>query len=1442
MMKTTREYNFQLLMNQTSFGFAYLRIVPNTKDNSYDFVIEEVNPAFEKITGIPEKLAMGAGMSDFFDDGQDESAQKQQLLRQVVIEKSSVEAEMFAHKLERWLKISASPMGSDHIGVIFSDITPRKQAEEKFATAFRLAPHTITITDVETGRLVDANDAFVSITGYSREETIGKTTLELDIWANHADRDEVFADLRSGLEVRAREYSFKNQNGQLLHGLFSASIVQINNKAHILSSIEDITERKKARLALEEENRKTKALIDALPDMIFIMGKDGSILDVYGAKPKLLVAPVEELIGCSIRKIFPKEEYERHIEIYEACLREGTTASIEFELGVKDKKMFFESRVSPLDNNRLLTVVRDITESRQMQQTLKDELAYRNFLFETDREGLLIMSNDHRVIDANKKICEMLGYSFEEMLQLYTWDLDALNNREQILTNFDNSQAVDARFESVHQRKDGSTYDVEVSARSFNWKGERMIFCACRDISDRKKLEQETIQAKNLAEVNQKRFDEIADYTGEFVWEVNAEGIYTYANSAVKTLLGYEPEELVGKMNCIELLTESEKSSLTSETEKIFESKAPISNLENTMLTKNGSVVRVVTNGIPITGPEGELLGYRGSDRDITQQYEVEIKLKASENKYRMLVENVSDVLFTLKPDGTISYISPTVKNLTGYETEDYIGNHFSAFIHKADLETVAYDFEQIKTGNYYPSEYRINTKNGTEVWVRSSTKAVDETTYTGIARDITQEVKAARALKESEAQYRMLFNANMDSLSIVYIEPDGSVSNFVGMNDAGAAIIGYTKEELLNKKSPADIEIGASPSAVQERIKQLQEKGEAVFEATIRNKNGEDRSLEIKAILISYKNKPAILNISRDITERKKAEIALKESELFANLVANSTPAMLYIYNLEKQCNVWSNEAHKAYFSEFLKNHKELRSVDIEKVVHPDDFEQLMGLLGGLLVDKTKQQISLEIRILGENKWIWMNLLLSKFRFDESGETLEIMGAIFEIDDRKKAELELQQNNSNATFLNKMALKLVNLQAGASVGQETIPDIRQYTGAVFAMHSQFDFSQQAFFIKHIDADSKLLNAVFKVAGNDILKKPTRLSKEVHKQVAESNVIVYESLHELTFGDVPEVVSKAIGAITGVSRIHALVHAMSGKIYGGTFLGFRKDQPEPSFEMLRSYAYLVAITLRRIFAEEELVVAKEKAEESNRLKSAFLASISHELRTPLNHVIGFSDLIKSEVTDPEIHKYASIIFDSGTNFLTMIEDILALALAEQSEIKLRMQSFKGMDIFLENRNLLHEILNNSGKTEDIKLHFKPEAAVLANIYTSDRLKINQVLANLFKNAVKYTHKGSITFGMRQDDEETLTFYVADTGIGIAKDKLDVIFEFFRQGDDSHTRLYDGLGIGLAISRQIAFIMGANLYVESTEGKGTVFYFSLPIGFIGDMSSYQEAHN
>jgi signal transduction histidine kinase len=243
---------------------------------------------------------------------------------------------------------------------------------------------------------------------------------------------------------------------------------------------------------------------------------------------------------------------------------------------------------------------------------------------------------------------------------------------------------------------------------------------------------------------------------------------------------------------------------------------------------------------------------------------------------------------------------------------------------------------------------------------------------------------------------------------------------------------------------------------------------------------------------------------------------------------------------------------------------------------------------------------------------------------------------------------------------------------------------------------------------------------------------------------------------------------------------------------------------------------------------EDLIVAKNKAEESDRLKSAFLSTMNHELRTPLNHILGFSELILSGVNPDAVKDYVRKIQSSGKALLSIIEDIFDLALVEQSEIKLKRRSFSLMDLFDENKHSFTEILDSSGKDEQIKLQFRPDSKYLQNYILSDRNKINQVLSNLFKNAIKFTNSGTIEFGFTVPGENKIKFYVKDTGIGIPKDKQEIIFDWFRQGDDTHSRQYSGIGIGLSLARKISQVLNGEVSVDSEPAKGSTFYFTLPV--------------
>lgn len=235
-----------------------------------------------------------------------------------------------------------------------------------------------------------------------------------------------------------------------------------------------------------------------------------------------------------------------------------------------------------------------------------------------------------------------------------------------------------------------------------------------------------------------------------------------------------------------------------------------------------------------------------------------------------------------------------------------------------------------------------------------------------------------------------------------------------------------------------------------------------------------------------------------------------------------------------------------------------------------------------------------------------------------------------------------------------------------------------------------------------------------------------------------------------------------------------------------------------------------------------------KAEESDRLKSAFLATMNHELRTPLNHVIGFSSLIPDMTDDDSIKEFAGLIHQSGSNLLNIIQDIFDLAMVEQSEIKIRENVVFIRDIFIELKKQLQEVLSASNKDNNIRLNFKIDSSIATRQIVTDEPKVIQVMTNIIKNAVKFTHNGEISLSLMLVEDNYLSIKVKDTGIGIPKDKLEIVFDFFRQVDDSHTRKHDGVGIGLAISQRIANAMGGTIEVESELEMGSEFTFSFPI--------------
>jgi len=252
-------------------------------------------------------------------------------------------------------------------------------------------------------------------------------------------------------------------------------------------------------------------------------------------------------------------------------------------------------------------------------------------------------------------------------------------------------------------------------------------------------------------------------------------------------------------------------------------------------------------------------------------------------------------------------------------------------------------------------------------------------------------------------------------------------------------------------------------------------------------------------------------------------------------------------------------------------------------------------------------------------------------------------------------------------------------------------------------------------------------------------------------------------------------------------------------------------------------------------AEEEMIIAKDKAEESDRLKTAFLANMSHEIRTPMNGILGFAELLKVPgLTGDQLQEYIELIKISGDRMLNIINDIVNISKIESGLMNV---TFSEMNINEQITNL-YNFFKPEVEQKGLQLFYKTALQGSLAMVTTDKEKVYAVLTNLVKNAVKFTKTGTIEFGY-QKEGKTLVFFVKDTGIGIQPEMQEFIFERFRQGSDLLTRNYEGAGLGLSISKAYVEMLGGKIWAESESGNGSEFYFTIPCEYAGESTAFPD---
>jgi signal transduction histidine kinase len=280
------------------------------------------------------------------------------------------------------------------------------------------------------------------------------------------------------------------------------------------------------------------------------------------------------------------------------------------------------------------------------------------------------------------------------------------------------------------------------------------------------------------------------------------------------------------------------------------------------------------------------------------------------------------------------------------------------------------------------------------------------------------------------------------------------------------------------------------------------------------------------------------------------------------------------------------------------------------------------------------------------------------------------------------------------------------------------------------------------------------------------------------------------------------------------------------------FVDLYKKNQELLVQKLEMELLIQDITTQRRI-ENELIEGKskaeratQKAEESVKIKDAFLANMSHEIRTPVNSIIGFSDLLFKKKLGDQEKEYVKTIKSAGENLLTIIDDLLDMSKIEAGLMIFEENHFSVKEAFKS----LHILLMGKANEKNLELVFLCDTDV-PDVLHGDRRRLTQIIINLTGNAIKFTEKGRVEVHAKvkesNDENVLIEFSVTDTGIGIAQNKIEYIFERFWQGDSNITREYGGTGLGLSIAKQLVELQGGTLTVESELKKGSVFSFSIP---------------
>ena len=1109
---------------------------------------------------------------------------------------------------------------------------------------------------------------------------------------------------------------------------------------------------------LVNNQNKYKQLVEQSGDTVILLDKYGIMCEVNSHVCMVSGFSDTELLQHHIRKIFPDTNF---IEKLHPAIPSGSL--VETMLHTKfDTLKPKEIRISKIILEQelyFLVIARDISERLKTLKKIEDSEERFRTVIKHSPNGMIIFKDD-TISFINLVGLKILGGTYEDFINQSFFKLVSPAYRTNLLqfikksTKRDEPISKDVTFIDLQNKE----VSVNLNCVPIDIQGEIHYFIIFQDLTELKRtqydLETKDLRLREIQKIAKLGHYEINIIKNNVYWSDEVYKIYgvsqrTFSPTYAKTLEFVHPDdrETVRKAY--------ENSLITREPYEIV----------HRIILPNGTIKYLNETCSTMYDEHGVPVRSLGTVMDITHTIRTEKALQQTEEKFRLLFENLDEPFLICKPsydetgkvfDFIITELNPACKKLFRGNYLDVKEHSIREIFYEPDIwiEKYTYAFEHSETISFRKYSTDLHKYLDIVLFPVMGKKQI-----AGIYSDVTEKVYSENQLKQLTARLQKIQEYAKIGFYDVHIVTHKSM-----WSDVMIQIFEYSKKDkpsfdlYLQRIHPDDRE--NVRQAYSDSIKK--HKTYVTLEYRLLFPDGRIKHIYTE-FYNTFEGKTCLHTEGwlQDITDLTIATSALRESEEKLRMVTSGTQLGLWewdIFNKEflidetgsqmlgyKPQELWGDDT---IYLDLI--HKEDKEVVEKKLIK---FWQ-----------RTNQLFNAEFRVLMKNgryKWVSCVGVSSEYRM---GKVSKMIGFNQDISLRKKAEEDLRDSENKFRRIFEIENDSLFL-ADSKTGK--ILETNQ------AAVKLYGYSRK-----------ELLSRNFQ----DLSVNPVNIMTLIHRQKTRVDSEIAVSKH----------------GVHCPIEISFAYFTWKGK---DVFLAAVRDVSER----------------RRV--EQELRSAKEKAEESDRLKSAFLANMSHEIRTPLNAIVGFSRLLARKNYDQEKRKiFIDDIQSNSNQLLTIINDILDISKIESGQFILNPTQVCINKLLQE----VYDTMQLQIKDKDLVLFCEKPLPDSDVTITIDEVRLKQILTNLLNNAIKFTEQGYIHFGYKAQKSKQLLFFVRDTGIGIAPEKHAIIFEHFRQEDDTTTRKYGGTGLGLSISKKLIELMGGTIWVESEKNKGAQFFVTVPL--------------